>query len=176
MIHAGLCAHLSRRGIPFALIGAVALAAHGVARYTADVDLLTLDDSVLRPAFWEGFDGPAPELRRGDADDPLAGVARFALVPQHDLIVGKSAGARLALAQPETRPGLPCPVAGPLALLALKAEAGAPQDAHDARALLEAQALLGHRDLAERFEDLLPSLGAGAGRFVARFHLLEDLP
>ena len=57
-----------------------------------------------------------------------------------------------------------------------KAEAGAPQDAHDARALLEAQALLGHRDLAERFKDLLPSLGAGPERFVSRFHLLEDLP
>lgn len=176
MIHKGLCDHLADKGVPFVLIGAVALAAHGVARYTADVDLLTLDPSVLRPSFWTGFDGPAPELRVGDAEDPLAGVARIPLVPQHDLIVGKSAGARLALAHPESRSGLPCPVAVPLALLALKAEAGAPQDAHDARALLEAQALLGHRELAGSFKELLPSLGAPAERFVARFHLLEDLP
>jgi hypothetical protein len=176
MIHEGLCAHLTNQGVPFVLIGAVALATHGVARYTADVDLLALDPSVLKPAFWEDFEGPAPELRLGDIEDPLAGVARFALVPQHDLFVGKSAGARLALAHPESRPGLPCPVAGPLAPLAPKAEAGAPQDAHDARALLEAQAMLGHRDLAGQFKDLLPSLGAGAARFVARFHLLEDLP
>ena len=175
MIHPGLCRHLSDRGVPFALIGAVALAVHGVARFTADVDLMAADPQVLRPAFWDGFEGPRPSLNEGDGDDPLAGVARFALTPQHDLIVGKSAGTRLALEFAEIVDGLPCPVAGPLALLALKAEAGSPQDAHDARALLEAQAQLGNGALPARFRALLPSLGKEARAFAERFRILEDL-
>ncbi|MBS1767687.1 MAG: hypothetical protein JST05_09840 [Acidobacteria bacterium] len=175
MIHPGLCRHLSGHRVPFALIGAVALAMHGVARFTADVDLMATDPQVLRPAFWNGFDGPRPVLTQGDAEDPLAGVARFALSPQHDLIVGKSAGTRLALESAERLEGIPCPVVTPLALLALKAEAGSPQDAHDARALLEAQAQLGNTSLAGQFRELLPSLGKDPLAFVTRFRLLEGL-
>ena len=176
MISQALCDYLRRRDISFALIGAVALAVHGVARFTAGVDLLTTDRRVLDAGFWERFEGPAPVLRTGEDDDPLAGVARFALLPQHDLIVGKSAGTRLALTEARLEDGLLCSVASPLALLALKAEAGAPQDAYDARALLEVQALLGDPGLANRFLDLLPSLDQDANQFVARFRILEDLP
>lgn len=175
MIHLGLCRHLSERGTPFALIGAVALAVHGVARFTADVDLLTADRKVLQPGFWEGFDGPRPALGEGDAEDPLAGVARFTLNPQHDLIVGKSAATRLALESAIAVEGLPCRVAEPLALLALKAEAGSPQDAYDARALLEAQAELGNAGLASQFRTLLPSLGKDPQAFAERFRILEGL-
>jgi len=176
MIARSLCEHLQRRDVPFALIGAVALAVHGVARFTADVDLLTADRRVLDSGFWQGFEGPAPTLRTGDDDDPLAGVVRFALEPQHDLIVGKSLGTRLALEDARIVEALPCPVASPLALLVLKSEAGAPQDAHDARAMLEAQSLLGNSGLASQFRGILPSLNADAQRFVERFHILEGLP
>lgn len=176
MISRSLCEHLQRREVPFTLIGAVALAVHGVARFTADVDLLTADKRVLESGFWQGFLGPVPTLRTGDEDDPLAGVARFMLEPQHDLIVGKSAGTRLALEEAREEADLPCSVTSPLGLLALKAEAGAPQDAHDARALLEAQAFLGNSALSGRFRAILPSLNADARRFVDRFHLLEGLP
>lgn len=175
MIHPGLCRHLSDHGVPFVLIGAVALAVHGVARFTADVDFLTSDRSVLAAAFWEGFDGPRPALRAGDAEDPLVGVARFALSPQHDLIVGKSPGTRLALEEARMEEDLPCPVASPLAMLALKAEAGSPQDAYDMRSLLEAQSQLGNTPLAARFGELLPSLGKDAAAFVERFRILEGL-
>ncbi len=102
-------------------------------------------------------------------------ISRFALEPPHDLIVGKSAGTRLALEEARREEGLPCPVASPLALLVLKSEAGAPQDAHDARALLEAQSLLGNSELANRFSEILPLLNADARRFVERFHILEGL-
>lgn len=176
MIDRDLCMFLKSKGISFTLIGAVALAVHGVARFTADVDLLTSDPTVLSPGFWTDFRGAQPELRTGDAEDPLMGVARLPLSPQHDLIVTGSPGARLALDQVATVEGLPCLVASPLALLALKAEAGAPQDAHDARALLEAQALLGDPGLAQRFREILPQLGKEAIRFTERFQLLEGLP
>ena len=175
MIDPGLCDYLSRRKVPFVLIGAVALAVHGVARFTADVDLLTLDPSVLRESFWTDYSGPKPEIRVGDLDDPLAGVVRFPLTPQHDLVIGRSAGAKLALAEASTFDGVPCPVASSIALLALKAEAGSPQDAHDARALLEAQSQLGFPELAAQFRVLLPSLDQDANAFVERFRLLEGL-
>jgi hypothetical protein len=45
---------LEHHGVPFCVIGGVALAVHGHARYTADVDLLTMDRRVLDPAFWAG--------------------------------------------------------------------------------------------------------------------------
>src|SRR5262245_19328566 len=79
--------HLQNRGVRFCLIGASALASHGWARYTADVDLLTMDDAVLSPRFWSGFG--EPEIRRGDQDDPLAGLVRFAGEFAHDVIVGR---------------------------------------------------------------------------------------
>ena len=61
MINQDLCGYLANRGVPFALIGAVALAVHGAARFTADVDLLTLDEAVLERGFWAPFPGPALE-------------------------------------------------------------------------------------------------------------------
>jgi hypothetical protein len=173
MIDQELCEFLTRRKIPFVLIGAVALAIHGVARFTADVDLLTTDQSVLERGFWASYQGPVPESRTGGGEDPLLGVVRFATMPQHDLIVAQSPGARLALDEAVSLEGLPCLVASPLALLALKAEAGAPQDAYDSRALLEAKALLGDASLAPAFRNLLPSLGKDASRFVDRFRILE---
>jgi hypothetical protein len=73
------------------LIGGFALAAHGVARATEDVDLLVLDRSVLGEPFWEGWEDAAEvEIRRGDWDDPLAGVVRVRREGEVvDLVVGR---------------------------------------------------------------------------------------
>ena len=53
---------LSARAIPHALIGAIALAAHGVSRSTLDRDLLVTDPQVLDEDFWRAFPPPAREL------------------------------------------------------------------------------------------------------------------
>ena len=88
LLHRGLASFLDSRGLRYCLIGGVGLAAWGHARFTADVDLLTLDVRILQPGFWEGTGFPPPEIRRGGADDPLGGVVRISLDPVHDLILG----------------------------------------------------------------------------------------
>lgn len=68
-------AYLEERGAISALIGAMALPVHGVARATSDRDLLLTDRRVLDAQFWKDWNGDqAPEIRVGDAEDPLAGV------------------------------------------------------------------------------------------------------
>ena len=62
---------LTMAGIPSALIGAAALAVHGVSRSTFDQDLLVMDERVLDTQTWDTLHGGASvDIRRGDADDP----------------------------------------------------------------------------------------------------------
>ncbi|MCA9490127.1 MAG: hypothetical protein KC621_09390 [Myxococcales bacterium] len=72
-------ARLDERGIAYRLIGAAALAVHGVSRSTRDLDLLVADEAVLDPELWAGVapSGYLLEVRRGDATDPLTGVVRL---------------------------------------------------------------------------------------------------
>jgi hypothetical protein len=65
-------------GVRYAVIGAMAMAARGFPRFTLDFDLLTTDKRVLDSATWEQLvrDGIAVDVRKGDFDDPLAGVVR----------------------------------------------------------------------------------------------------
>jgi hypothetical protein len=79
------------REVPFCLIGASALAVHGLARFSADVDLLTMDPTVLSDHFWAGLPDP-PEIRSGDLEDPLRGVVRWRGEPPLDPIVGRGLG------------------------------------------------------------------------------------
>ena len=70
---------LAEAGVPHALIGAAALALYGVSRSTYDIDLLATERSCLDQAFWAPLSasGAVLEVRKGDLDDPLAGVVRF---------------------------------------------------------------------------------------------------
>ena len=136
-----MTALLRERGIPFAVIGAAAMAVHGVSRSTRDVDLLTLAPDCLEESFWPPLASPGVEvtIRRGDAEDPLAGVVRFAATGQHplDLIVGRSAWQAGILQRARETPvdGVPVPVAGRADLIVLKLYAGGPQDAAESRRL-----------------------------------------
>lgn len=119
------------------------MAVHGVTRSTRDLDLLVLDVGCLEPGFWAALGGPAVDvaIRRGDADDPLAGVVRFeaAGAAPVDLIVGRSpwqAGV-LERARVVAIEGTPVPVARVADLILLKLYAGGPQDAWDVIQLLE---------------------------------------
>jgi hypothetical protein len=102
--------------IPHAVIGAAALAARGVARSTYDIDLLTTDSRVLSPDVWAPLQSSevVVDIRRGDADDPLAGVVGVTERPAR--------GVALVLARD---------------LVLLKLYAGGTQDLWDVRALLD---------------------------------------
>jgi hypothetical protein len=125
-----LAALLDARSVRFCVIGATAMAARGWARYTADVDLLTMDRRVLEPEFWPDAT-EIPEIHAGDADDPLAGVVRWPGDPPHDLIVGRGYAMQLAVDTAEPVAALGCRVATPLSIVLLKLEAGGPQDRYD---------------------------------------------
>jgi hypothetical protein len=134
IVDPALAEELRRGGVEWCLIGAAALATHGYARTTDDIDLLTLDGRVLSADFW----GSSPvRIRRGDFDDPLVGSVVWPAEPQHDVVVGKGHAAREALSTAPFNQRLGCRVATALALVLLKLEAGGAQDLYDVVALVE---------------------------------------
>lgn len=161
MLDRALLAHLEGSDIRFCVIGGIALAVHGHARYTADVDLLTMDRRVLDTAFWKST-GRAVEIRVGDADDPLGGMVRWRATPPHDLLVGRGYAMQHAVDTSVRDDVLDAPVATALALVLLKLEAGAPHDRNDVVALAEAQKALGTYDWRDAVAAYLPHLSAAA--------------
>lgn len=173
---APVAAHLRDRGIPFALIGAAAMAVHGVSRSTADIDLLALDRACLAPATWESLRRAdlTAAIRTGDADDPLAGVVRFAAPGERgiDLVVGRASWQQgiLDRAQEASLEGVRVPVATAPDLILLKLYAGGPQDAWDIAQLLavpDGAALAAEIDvtvtaLPQEARDLWARIRAGA--------------
>ncbi|HET8775482.1 MAG TPA: hypothetical protein VFP80_16900, partial [Thermoanaerobaculia bacterium] len=73
---ADVVAHCEQRNVQVALIGAAAMTLYGVSRTTFDTDLLAVDRAVLRSELWADFPDIA-DVRKGDFDDPLAGVVRI---------------------------------------------------------------------------------------------------
>lgn len=172
MIDARVLAHLASRGVAHAVIGALALAAHGAPRYSADADLMVLDPVVLRLDFWAGAELRPSDLRMGDEGDPLVGLASFPGTPPLDLIVGKGYAARHALDGAIRVPGLPCLVASPLGLALLKLEAGGPKDIQDLILLRDAQAALKGWNLMAAVEPHIASLTPHAARSWEKFRSL----
>ena len=133
---------LRERTTPFALIGAAAMAVHGVSRATRDLDLLVLDRRCLEPIYWDTLhaSGLRVDVRRGDADDPLAGVVRLRAPDGAtlDVVVGKAAWQEVVLtrARETTVENATVPVAGRADLILLKLYAGGHQDAGDIEQLL----------------------------------------
>ena len=86
---------LETNRIDHTLIGAAAMAVHGVSRATADVDLFTVDDKVLQAKLWNELEGRGASLRllKGDFEDPLAGSIRLTLAGDRtvDVVVGRYA-------------------------------------------------------------------------------------
>ena len=126
---------LDTHSIPYALIGAAALASYGVARSTFDIDLLTTSARVLDEDLWSGL---AADVRRGDQDDPLAGVVRTSGEDDQpvDIVVGKHAWQSRAVER-ALRLGDSTPVVQPRDLILLKLYAGGAQDLWDIRELLK---------------------------------------
>jgi hypothetical protein len=143
---------LDAAGVRYALIGGLALAARGAARATVDVDLLTADDRVLQKDFWSGLE---PMVRKGDFEDPLAGVIRFAGEEPVDVVVAKYKWQRDLVERAEVVPlrGLMVRVPSSADLILLKLFAGGFRDLNDVRQLLDA----GSRDQLVR--DVSGALG-----------------
>lgn len=155
-------AALEERGIAHAIIGATALAAAGVARSTLDLDLLTLDSRLLDPKHWNDLRaaGADVDVRRGDSDDPLAGVVRISMADERpvDIILGRYAWQGRAVERAVRLPdGRRLVQARDLVLL--KLYAGGTQDLWDVRQLLAA---VDHRSLVADVEQDLGDLPAGA--------------
>jgi hypothetical protein len=159
---ARVSAVLDEAGVRHAVIGASALAIHGVARSTLDQDLLAVESDCLAPRLWEALraQGVDVEIRRGDWSDPLAGLVRFAAPGERpvDLVVGKLAWQRRILERARHLVAGTPPVVLPVDLILLKLYAGGPQDAWDIQQLL----LVTDRELLIReVEQGLADLPAG---------------
>jgi len=172
MIDLRIISHLKHQNVGYCLIGGLALAAWGVVRYTADADLLTLDSRVLDPSLWFDWGTSGPRITRGDSEDPLGGVVRFAGPPKQDLILGRGEAARIALETAERSEAFPCPVASPCGLILLKLEAGSPQDAADILALLGNAQSLGRPDLRAEILSQIPLLSGDARAFWTKVSAL----
>jgi hypothetical protein len=139
---AGVLETLEARGARPALIGGMALAAHGVGRATQDFDILVLDEGLLTPPPWDAVrdSGAEVEIRRGDAEDPLAGVIRISKGGEAcvDVVVGKRPWQTGILDRRKTLrlDGLSVPVVEAADLVLLKLDAGGPQDRLDIQLLL----------------------------------------
>jgi hypothetical protein len=130
---------LSQRDVPHAVIGATALAIHGVSRSTLDHDLLVVAQRVLEPPFWNGLVPSATaDIRRGDADDPLAGVVRIVDAGERDvdIVVGRLAWQDDVLRRATRMGGQSLPVVEAADLILLKLYAAGSQDRWDIEQLL----------------------------------------
>lgn len=140
----------------------MALGVHGIARATVDVDLLVADPAVLRPGFWAaGRALGAPIIRRGDSEDPLDEVVRFARRREPvDVLVGRGSWTRQILARRQhVRLGRTAlPVVERADLVTLKLFAGGPQDVLDIELLLAADAGGLATTVASRLRDAPPSV------------------
>jgi hypothetical protein len=134
-------ARLNGAQVAHATVGAAALAAAGVVRSSLDLDLLTLDTRVLDRSFWTELagTGAAVDVRRGDHDDPLAGVVRATADGERpvDVIVGRYPWQQRAVDRAQALPSGER-VVRPRDLVLLKLYAGGTQDLWDIAQLLAA--------------------------------------
>ncbi len=133
---------LEEEKCPYALIGAMAMVVHDAPRATLDVDFLTTEAGVLRIDWPERMpEDVKVDVRRGEHDDPLAGVITFerGVEPVIDVIVGrwKWQEAAISRAVPVDLRGVSLPVIGAADLVVLKLDAGGPRDRLDIEFLFE---------------------------------------
>lgn len=174
-------------GVDVVVIGATALATHGLVRSTADLDLLANDEMIITGRAWEeARKGPIGiDVRAGDAMDPLRGVVRIgpsARMPV-DIVVITAPWARRIVARAmgvdgtkRVFGGIELPVARLSDIALLKLYAAASDDVEDAELFLrhpsastviaEVSAEIGYlpRDCRERWMRLEPRWRARLAR------------
>lgn len=136
---------LSSLGVPHCLIGGLAVSAHGVPRYTADVDflvhprLLSLEEDLREFARQYGASFRHSEPA---ADDPLGPILIMVLGGATiDLIVARHPHefSCISRARSLMLAGTAIPCAAPEDLILLKLYAGGPQDLYDVQGIIEVQ-------------------------------------
>jgi hypothetical protein len=150
-------------GAPYALIGGHAVGARGFPRMTVDVDFLTTDRRVLQRDIWKSLEagGASVDPRKGDFDDPLAGVVhiRLAAGDEVDVVVAKwkwEAGV-IARAERLDVGGVNVPVPRTSDLILLKLSAGGALDLQDVVVLL---AVADRERVIREVEENISNLGA----------------
>jgi hypothetical protein len=167
MVDGRLIARLDDARVSFCLIGDRARAVHGCAPRSTDVELLTLDETVLRPLFWDG--APRPRIEFGGPDGPWMGRLLWDGTPLHRLIVGRDHATIFAADTAKANEELGCRVATPLGLVLLALDDGGPRSVSDVLELVRAQeAQLGQpwRPAVEQHLAQMPSLAAESWRRV----------
>jgi len=138
-----VCRVLEALGAPYALVGGHAVGARGFPRMTVDYDFLTSDERVLEAGVWSELqrEGALVDARRGDLDDPLAGVVHLGLRDgvEADVIVARWQWQADVIARAERLDlgGIVVPVPRTSDLILLKLAAGGLLDLQDVVALLE---------------------------------------
>lgn len=166
-----LAEHLRAGDVAHAVIGAAAMSALGFPRQTLDFDLLVVDRRVLEEGFWRGW-AKAPEIRKADSADPLAGVVRFE-TPEIDVVVGRYRWQAEALDRAEELQigGRTLPVVTLGDLILLKLHAGGYRDAADVKMMLAGA----DEAVVEHVERVLPALPADARRLWEEIRSSEGL-
>jgi hypothetical protein len=160
---------LEQAKVDFCLIGAAAFAAHGYSRSTADIDLLVLDPVVLKKAFWGNI---AVKLRIGNFEDPLIGSVFVPGPIPHDVVVGKTYAARMALQTAQHNDLLGLRLAQILPLVLMKLEAGGAKDIYDVIAIMERRRQLGDATWIDELPQHLPKLTAEGRDAYERMQLV----
>jgi hypothetical protein len=112
---------------------------HGVSRSTLDQDFLVTDRRVLDSEFWTPFRPHGTvTVRRGDAEDPLAGVVRIVKDSERDVdvVVGRHQWQQDILTRATPLGSQRIPVVEAADLVLLKLYAGGSQDRWDIEQLL----------------------------------------
>lgn len=169
LLMADVAESLARRGVRYAVIGAMAAAVHGVVRASLDADAIVAlqvrEAQALRQSLLEeGYD---VSLRTGDVDDPIPGLLE--IKDRHgnrvDLLLGLR-GMDPGLLNRTRQVGLGetvLAIVGREDFIAMKAFAGGPVDLADARAVID----LDRRSLdVELLRRLAQRFGSDAARIV----------
>ena len=153
-------------GAPYALIGGRAVAIRGFPRMTLDYDFLTADNRILNRGIWLPLEqaGATVDPRKGDLDDPIAGVVHLAFADgiEADVILArwKWESEIIQRAEPLDVGGVVVPVPGTSDLILLKLSAGGPIDLQDVVALVETDRERWIAEVDEKIDRVHPDVAA----------------
>lgn len=151
-------------GAPYALIGGRAVGVRGYPRMTLDYDFLTADARVLQREIWNALEeaGAAIDPRKGDFDDPIAGVVHitFADGVEADVLLAKWKWELeiIERSEPLNVGGRIVPVPVTSDLILLKLAAGGPIDLQDVMSLLATDRERLVREVDGKIDRVLPDV------------------
>lgn len=159
---ADVLSFLERCQVSAAVVGGVALAAHGIARATLDTDVFVVDARVLSEDFWTDWSGVEQrEVFRGDADEALIGSVRVTRGDEIvDIVVGRPGWLTAVLDRRKIVQvqHIALPLVDRADLVLLKLLAGGPQDLLDIELLVASDPVALSAEVEARLVSLPPAL------------------